>query len=189
MVNNLRLGPKLMLLASLLSGSIVIPGSLTQAAQGKEKPGAAVPADSSPAPAPVTNSLISGELSPRAALMYRRRWGVEDLRVRETASGALIRFSYRVVDAAKGGVLNSKKANPYLIVQKTGAKLEVPTMEKVGQLRQTPTPEKGREYWMVFTNVSHMVKPGDRVDIVIGTFHANGLVVESPPAIRPVQKP
>lgn len=122
-------------------------------------------------------------------MMYRRLWGVEDIQVRETASGSLIRFSYRVVDATKAKALNNKKADPYLIVEKTGAKLEVPTTEKVGQLRQTATPENGREYWMVFTNAGHVVKPGDRVDIMIGTFHANGLVVESPPATLPVQKP
>ena len=112
-------------------------------------------------------------------MMYKLLWGVDDIRVRLAASGEVIRFSYRVVDATKAQVLNNKKASPYLIVQKTGAKLEVPTTEKVGQLRQTATAENGREYWMVFTNVNHVAKPGDRVDIVIGSFHANGLVVES----------
>ena len=52
-------------------------------------------------------------------------------------------------------------------------------MEKVGQLRQTATPENGREYWMVFSNRSHIVKPGNRVTVVIGTFRAQGLVVEA----------
>jgi len=90
----------------------------------------------------------------------------------------VIRFSYLVVDADRAKVLNDKKEEPYLLVQKNGAKLEVPATEKVGKLRQTAMPENGREYWMVFQNPGHMVSPGDRVDIVIGAFHAHGLVVE-----------
>jgi len=31
---------------------------------------------------------------------------------------------------------------------------------------------------MAFSNSGRRVRPGDRVDIVIGPFHANGLVVE-----------
>jgi len=38
-----------------------------------------------------------------------------------------------VVDANKAKVLNDKKEDPYLLVQKNGAKLEVPATEKVGK--------------------------------------------------------
>jgi hypothetical protein len=31
---------------------------------------------------------------------------------------------------------------------------------------------------MVFSNKGNLVKPGDRVNVVIGTFHADGLMVE-----------
>jgi hypothetical protein len=190
---NSQIKLKAILLAGLLASSSVIPAALTRAAQSEENPGATLPAitsaAASPAPSPATPSFISRELSPRAALTYKRLWGVEDLRVRETASGALLRFSYRVVDATKAEALNSKKANPYLIVPKTGAKLEVPTTEKVGQLRQTATPENGREYWMVFTNLGRRVNAGDKVDIEIGTFRASGLVVELPLPTPRIQKP
>jgi hypothetical protein len=33
-------------------------------------------------------------------------------------------------------------------------------------------------YWMAFANPTLAVKRGHHVDIVIGSFHANGLVVE-----------
>ena len=33
----------------------------------------------------------------------------------------------------------------------------------------------------MFGNASHSVNPGDRVDVVIGPFHAYGLYVEAPP--------
>jgi len=124
---------------------------------------------------PVGNAVTSG----REALMLRRLWGIEDIHVRSTASGALVRFSYRVVNAGRAKTLNDKKMHPYLIVRKTGEKLEVPVTEKIGQLRQTAEPEAGREYWIVFTNAGRQVVPGDHVDIVIGTFRASELVVES----------
>ena len=111
--------------------------------------------------------------SERAAMMYRRLWGIDDITLKATASGSVIRFSYRIVDAQKAAVINDKKATPYLLV---------PTTEKVGQLRQTAQPEDGREYWMVFQNSAHSVQPGDLVDIVIGRFRANALAVEPPQA-------
>jgi hypothetical protein len=60
----------------------------------------------------------------------------------------------------------------------SGAKLGVPEMDKVGKLRQSSEPENGLIYWMVFGNPSQLVKAGNRVDVVIGDFRANGIVVE-----------
>jgi len=90
----------------------------------------------------------------------------------------MIRFSYRVLDAEKAKGLNDKKAEPYLVDEKAHVKLVVPTMEKVGQLRQSSTPEAGKAYWMVFSNKGRLVRPGDRVNVVIGNFRANGLMVQ-----------
>jgi hypothetical protein len=94
------------------------------------------------------------------------------------SSGELLRLSYRIVDPGKAQILNDKRATPYIVDGKTQSLLQIPNMEKVGQLRQTATPEAGRAYWMVFSNRRKSVQAGDRVDVVIGTFRANGLVVE-----------
>jgi hypothetical protein len=171
--------PKTLLLAGLLAGSIVLSTVRTHAAQGRERLGETLPAISAPALSPTPKTVPS---SPAAAssmhgiMMYRRIWGVDNIKVREISSGLMLRFSYRVVDADKAKILNDKNNTPYLIDETTGVKMEVPTMEKVGQLRQTATPQNGREYWMVFTNRG--VKPGSRVDIVIGRFRIDRLVVE-----------
>jgi len=45
-------------------------------------------------------------------------------------------------------------------------------------LRQSSTPEMGKTYWMAFSNKGGVVKRGDRVDIVIGQFRAEGLIVD-----------
>jgi len=171
------------LLAGFLASSIVFYPALGISAHEPAMPPQADDAVTSPVasstPAAVPLRSISRTVnSTRAAMMYRRLWGVDNITLKATASGSVIRFSYLVVDANKAKVLNDKKEEPYLVVQKNGARLEVPATEKVGKLRQTATPENGRDYWMVFQNASHMVQPGDRVNIVIGTFHADGLVVE-----------
>lgn len=171
------------MLLPVLASSIVFSPALAAATQepgvpAEEDQAVTSPvASSTPAAAPL-GSISRTVNSTRAAMMYRRLWGIDNMTLKATASGSVIRFSYQVVDANKAKILNDKNVEPYLLVQKNGAKLEVPATEKVGKLRQTATPENGRDYWMVFQNASHMVHPGDRVNIVIGTFHADGLVVE-----------
>ncbi len=114
----------------------------------------------------------------RASKYYGLIWGVDSLSVKWAESGEIIRFSYRVLDANKAKALNNKQFEPSLIDPKAGVKLVVPSLEQVGQLRQSAPPEAGKVYWMAFSNKGRRVKRGDRVDVVIGRFHADGLVVE-----------
>jgi hypothetical protein len=114
----------------------------------------------------------------KAADYYTAVWGVDSLSVRAVESGKLVRFSYQVVDSAKAAVLNDKKFEAFLDSPQHHMRLIVPTMEKVGQLRQTNPPETGRSYWMAFSNPQRNVKKGDHVNVVIGRFHADGLIVE-----------
>jgi hypothetical protein len=51
-------------------------------------------------------------------------------------------------------------------------------MEKIGQLRQLNAAEADTEYWMAFSNKGNLVRPGERVNVIIGKFHADGLLVE-----------
>ena len=111
-------------------------------------------------------------------MYYWGVWGVDELRVKTAESGELIRFNYRVVDPEKAAALNDKKAEPELIDPQAGVKLVVPQMEKVGKLRQSSTPKAGMTYWMAFSNPTRAVKRGDRVEVVIGQFHASNLIVE-----------
>lgn len=114
----------------------------------------------------------------RAREYYQSVWGIDNMLVRHTASSNLIRFSYRVTDPERAKVLGDKQITPYLIGQRSHAMLKIPVMEKVGQLRQTGTAVAGKEYWMVFSNKGNLVKPGEPVNVVIGPFHVEGLVVE-----------
>jgi hypothetical protein len=165
----------------LLAGSIVVCSVLTQTGEGSENPVAAQtdPAASAPSPAPKATPLtLPAGKSQRQVAFYRKQWGVDDVAVRATASGILIRFSYRVVDARKAALINDKTKSPYLIDEKTGLALQIPAMENIGLLRQTAAPVNGREYWMVFSNKGKFIKRGSRVDVMIGSFRIEGLVVE-----------
>jgi hypothetical protein len=167
-----------MLLAGLLVGVLGSP-ALPEPFQGKEEsgmPASAAALASVPHAAAVAS--ISTVTSGREARTLRHLWGIDDIRLRSTASGSLIRFSYRVVDADKAKILNNKKATPYLVDEKNGLALQIPTLEQVGQLRQVATPQNGREYWMAFSNKGRYVKPGSHVTVLIGSLRINGLVVE-----------
>jgi hypothetical protein len=120
------------------------------------------------------NSVTSN----RQALTIRRLWGIDNVHVRSTASGALVRFSYRVVDLDKARVLNSKEVTPYLVDEQHGLALQIPVMEQVGQLRQVAAPQNGRDYWMAFSNKGRYLKPGNHVTLITGNLRIDGLVVE-----------
>ncbi len=131
-----------------------------------------------PSATPSPYRFYPAHFSKRAELYYRLYWGVDSLRVKYAESGEIVRFSYRVLDKDKAAPLNDKKAVPSLIDPKAGVKLVVPSLEQVGLLRQSSTPQAGKMYWMAFSNKGRLVRPGDHVDVVIGDFRANGLVVE-----------
>ncbi len=160
-----------------LSASSILPCAIrAQSAHRIEvAEGSAPAANSHPAGGPPVFNAVT---STRQAMMYRRLWGIEDIHVRITASSSLNRLSYRIVNADKAGPLTDKKATPYLIDEANGVALQVPTLEKIGQLRQTATAIDGREYWMAFSNKGRYVKRGNRVDILAGSLRINGLVVE-----------
>ena len=161
---------------ALSLASLLATGAL---AQTSAQP---APASSTPA-APAKHSAKVSRYRPdrfagRAGTYYRLVWGVDSLAVKWGESGEVIRFTYRVLDADKAKVLNDKKLEPSLIDPQAGVKLVVPAMENVGQLRQSAPPEEGKSYWMVFSNKGRLVKRGDHVNVVIGAFHADGLVVD-----------
>lgn len=168
-------GHEVMLFAILLASSGALSTALAQAPQASGDP--AAPA-AKPAATASPNHYQPNRFAGRAGEYYRLVWGVDSLSVKWTESGEVIRFSYHVLDPDKAKVLNDKKNEPSLIDPKAGVKLVVPSLEKVGQLRQTATPEAGKAYWMAFSNKGRLVKRGDHVDVVIGSFQAQGLVVD-----------
>ena len=191
MVNSYRwFCKKVLVLASAIAVGLFVAGAAAQTPDqslppapgqsGTPAPAAAPTKPSAPAgrPAPVWEGTQVKGLSPRAQMYYEGVWGVGDLHVKVAESGELIRFNYRVIDPVKAAALNDKKADPELYDSEAKVKLVVPEMEKVGKLRQSSTPKVGMNYWMAFSNPTLAVKRGHRVDVVIGSFRANSLLVE-----------
>jgi len=170
----------MMLLLFVVSGSFLLTvfGQSTNQEQPKQEKPAQPQLAAPSAPSPAARATYRPTSNASMRMAYRSQWGIDDIRVRETASGSLIRLSYHVLDPSKAKLINDKKATPYLIDRKTGAGLQIPDMPMIGKLRQTPDPEKGLEYWMVFSNKGNIVKRGSVVDVVIGSFRISGLVVE-----------
>ena len=162
-------------LTLLALGSAASTAAESQAgAQPSQTGQAAAPAKANAAPVRYLPDRMAG----RAGAYYKGVWGIDSLSIKWAESGELVRFSWRVLDPAKAGLLNDKRLEPSLIDPQAGVSLVVPTMEKVGQMRQSVTPEAGKSYWMAFSNKGRRVKRGDRVNVVIGGFHAEYLVVE-----------
>ena len=175
------------LLAILLASSTVFSGAQSAPPQTSQNVGKPAPATAKPAGATQSAALVRAPVwqgtqlshsSRRADMYYEGVWGIGELRVKTAESGELIRFNYRVLDPQKAAALNDKKVEPELFDAQAGVKLVVPQMEKIGKLRQSSTPKAGMTYWMAFSNPTRVVKPGHRVDVVIGSFRANNLAVE-----------
>jgi hypothetical protein len=165
-------------LAGLLMGGALIPAAQGQAKIAGQQPTAATdPASSQPAQGRKVSPYRSVGLTTHAKSHYELYWGVDSLEAKAVESGSMIRFSYYVIDPAKAALLNDKKTPATLYDPQAHVSLTVPSVEQVGLLRQSTTPEAGKAYWMIFANKRKEVKRGDRVSIVIGKFRADGLYV------------
>jgi len=74
-------------------------------------------------------------------------------------------------------MLNDKKLEPSLIDPQAGVRLVVPALEQVEFCAEWLA-RGGQDLLDGVLQQSRRVKRGDRVNIVIGQFHANGLVVD-----------
>lgn len=120
----------------------------------------------------------AGAMPQGARRYYAMTYGVDQLSAKLTESGALVRFSYRVIDPTKAKALQDQAAAPTLTDEAAHVALVVPTLEKVGPLRQTMAAEAGKSYWVAFSNKGSKVKAGERVAVVVGPLRVDGLIVE-----------
>jgi hypothetical protein len=124
-------------------------------------------------------AAIERQLTP-----LEREWGIKLLGMRVTASGYALDFRYMVLDPQRAAPIVQRRFSPtpYVIVERSGAKLGVPFTDKAGSLRSSvTTPEqikRGRNYSALFANPGKHVKPGDRVTVAFGNFRAESVVVQ-----------
>ena len=123
-------------------------------------------------------AIDSPSQHPREKTFMKRQWGVEILFVRQMSAGYMLEFRYKVLDADKAAPLFERQTKPVLTHVESGARMIVPTPAKTGALRNSNAPLEGHTYWMFFANPGRFVDQGDRVNIEIGDFLVEGLVVE-----------
>lgn len=175
------------LLAGFLAGSCVISVALAQGTAGT----ATAAMDHAHHAAPIQTAALSGlpgtkpppqlsatEWRARNGLYYKRNWGVEVVGVKPVSSGYMLEFRYRILDPDKAKMLNDMKERAYVIDDATGTRLAVPAMENIGELRSGAAPKIDRTYFMIFGNPGKLVKPGSRIDVVVGNFRVDNLIVD-----------
>jgi hypothetical protein len=117
--------------------------------------------------------------SEQKAETVTEKWGIEVVGIHLSAAGYMTDFRYRVVAPEKAAAILKRDTKTYLIDQKTGAKLLVPSSPKVGPMRQiTRKPTAGRVYYVLFANPGHLIRAGNKVTIVIGDCRLEDLVVQ-----------
>jgi hypothetical protein len=158
------------LLLAALCAALLAAGCAQQATRNS----AGVPAVAAPA----VQANPARDWHARQGVQVQRRWGIDVVGVRPAASGWMLEFRYRVLDAAKAKVVNAQLSKAYVVDEATNTHLAVPAMENVGELRQTATPQVGREYFILFGNPNRLVRSGGRVTVVVGSLSIEGLTVE-----------
>jgi hypothetical protein len=128
------------------------------------------------------DQLTQTQLTRTQLDQVEEKWGIQVVALRSTMAGMMIDFRYKVLDAEKAAPLLDLNTKAYLLVERNGAKLDVPSSQKIGALRQTMHPKKikeGFDYFVLFGNPgSKYAKPGDKVAVVIGDFKAENLVIQ-----------
>lgn len=119
-------------------------------------------------------AVTGSNVSPHPA----EQWGIEVIGVRSSAAGYMLEFRYRVTDAEKAAALFERKTKPYLNHHESGKVLGVASTAKLGPLRNSNTPQQGRNYWMFFGNAGRLVQAGDKVTVDIGGFKSEVITVE-----------
>jgi hypothetical protein len=106
-------------------------------------------------------------------------WGISVEGIRLTAAGRMLDFRYRVLDPTKGRRLIHPKMGLLVIEEKSGTELSVPSIAKVGALKQTRSRlHPDRTYSVLFANLNGQVKPEAIVTVVLGDLKIEHLVVE-----------
>ena len=116
--------------------------------------------------------------SDKAGLMPGKENGIEVKGVNLSAAGYMLDFRYVVTDAVKAKLFFDRGIKPYVIDQKSDARLTVPSPPKVGPLTQTSNPpQKGKTYFIFFANPGKLVKSGDKITVVMDGMELKDIAV------------
>ncbi len=125
-----------------------------------------------------TDDVVDASAEGLNNVSLEERFGIEVVALRDTAAGHMLDFRFRVTDLEKALLFFREDIKPYLVDQATGKSLTVPVPAKLGPMRPTGrNPKEGVTYWMFFGNPG-LIKPGDKVTIVVGDYKLEDMLVE-----------
>lgn len=119
-------------------------------------------------------------VAPEQAKQLAEQWGVKLLSLRLSTAGYMMDFRFRVLDADKALPLFDYRNKPYVVVDRSKARLPVPMAAKIGAFRPTNRGKNivaDKNYYMMFANPDQHVKAGDKVTLIIGDFKVDHLTV------------
>jgi len=126
--------------------------------------------------------VTAGSNKPKAVGREVPSLGIMVSGLRLSSAGYMLDFRYRVLDPNKAAALMDSKIKPYLLVESTGAKLQIPNTPKLGLLRQRPRnnamAKKDHEYFIMFSNLGRRLQSGDKVSVVVGETKIENLSIK-----------
>ena len=143
-------------------------------AAGPVRTAAAAPAPARAIPGALPPPKPEAE-SPEMVEM-RDRYGLEVLDVAIRGPAIVVRFV--VSEPEKTGQILTAMAQRYLIDQKSGTRIPVPTTIRTGRLRPEPGMGGWRTYQATFNNSKGVVRPGDKVTLVMDEYRVEGLTAQ-----------
>jgi hypothetical protein len=101
--------------------------------------------------------------------------GIEVSSVRLTAGGRALDLRYKIVDPEKAARLADPQSIAYLVEPASAVRLGMPNTP---QRRTAEKLASGKTHFMLFANTGQVVKPGGKVDLMVGSYMAQNLAVE-----------
>ncbi|HAK95428.1 MAG TPA: hypothetical protein DCM87_10580 [Planctomycetes bacterium] len=160
----------LILIVSLHSGPAAAPSALRGAtAEAPQSP--AIEAGATPG-APDTPATPG---TPAGLASLEEHFGIQVDGVRLTAAGAALDFRYKIIDPERATLLADPRCEARLLDIARGAELGT---SNPPQRRTAQKPSAGKTHFVLFANAGRLLKPGDKVRLVLGGLHADDLTIE-----------
>jgi hypothetical protein len=167
-------------LLALAAAVVLVSGAVFGGAQlwasGSKSPAVVAQADAGTQPGTEadTGPKVSWERAPVSADGLVDRLGVRVVQVALTGGGGLLDLRYQVIDADKAAGLHDPATPPAIVEEGTGLVAKDLLMGHA----HSEGFKAGVTYYFVFENPGNLVKPGDRVSILLGGIQVEHIDVK-----------
>lgn len=122
--------------------------------------------------------IACGGSAHRPAGPLDETWGIQPVSVRVSPDGDKLDFRYRVRNVEKAVAVVNREVTPVLEHRASGTTFELPHQRRVGGARPPVKPELAKNYFVLFENSGHVVRPGDAIVVRLDAATPVELVAE-----------